>query len=240
MKRSHREHLGHLLDVAPGGTQADSKKVDRLDAILAALAAEQDPPTTARGPDSAAQTHLADSLVGLQINELRAASRIVDVGAGAGFPGLALAVALPAASVDLVESSRRSCAVIERLIDAGGVRNARALAQRAESWAAGEGAEAYEVVTARAVAGLPVLVEYAAPLLVLGGALVAWKGRRDGEEERAGQEAASRLGMARKQVLRVAPFPEARDRHLHVYTKQAQTPSGFPRRPGRAAKRPLY
>ncbi len=239
MKRSHREQLGRLLAARPRGTQAASEKLDRLDAILAALAAEQDPPTTAREPHSAAQTHLADSLVGLEIGELRAATRIVDVGAGAGFPGLALAVALPAASVDLVESSGRSCAVIERLIEAGDVRNARAVPVRAESWAAGEGAEAYEVVTARAVAGLPVLVEYAAPLLGLGGALVAWKGRRDSEEERAGREAATQLGMVGERVLRVEPFPEARDRHLHVYTKQAQIPPGFPRRPGRAMKRPL-
>jgi 16S rRNA (guanine527-N7)-methyltransferase len=94
-------------------------------------------------------------------------------------------------------------------------------------------------VTARAVAALPVLVEYAAPLLRAGGALVAWKGARDPDEEAAGAGAAAALGLEVGAVLHVKPFPEARERHLHVFRKIAPTPAGFPRRPGMAAKRPL-
>ena len=158
---------GHGL----GGESADA-----LWALLAALSAEEDPPTTVRRPAEALDVHLADSLSGLEVAPLAAASTIADVGAGAGFPGLALAAALPDAFVDLIEATARKCAVIERLGAAAELANFRAVPARAEEWAAGEGAGAYDVVTARAVAPLAVLVEYAAPLLREPGTLVAWKG----------------------------------------------------------------
>ena len=185
------------------------------------------------------ELHVADSLSGLEVDALRRARRIADVGAGAGFPGLPLAVALPAAQVDLIESSRRKCAVIERLAAAAGAGNARAVPERAETWASGEGREVYDAVTARALAALPVLVEYAAPLLREGGTLVAWKGAPDSQEEKAGEEAAAVAGLKLAEVRRVKPFPAARDRHLHVYTKVSPTPPALPRRPGMAVKRPL-
>ncbi len=94
-------------------------------------------------------------------------------------------------------------------------------------------------MTARAVAALAVLVEYAAPLLCDGGSLVAWKGVRDEEEERAGRAAAAHLGLEAGVPRRVQPFPAARERHLHVFRKVGPTPEGFPRRPGMARKRPL-
>lgn len=211
----------------------------RFDALLDGLAAEPDPPTTLRDRQDALEGHLADSLEGLGIADVRRAQRIADMGAGAGFPGLVLAVCLPHTEVDLIESARRKCAVIERLAEASGAANARVLAVRAEEWAAGDGANRYDVVTARAVASLPVLVEYAAPLLVLGGALVAWKGAREADEERRGAEAAQLAGMELEEVRPVDPFPAARDRHLHVYRKVKPTPDSLPRRPGRAGKRPL-
>lgn len=210
-----------------------------FDALLKALAASGDAPTTVRAPEEALDRHLADGLTALELEEVRAARSICDVGAGAGFPGLALAVALPAARVDLLEAGGRKCAVIERLAAAAGAGNARALPLRAEDWAAGEGSGAYDLVTARAVAPLAVLAEYAAPLLLDGGVLVAWKGVRDAEEERGGADAAAALGLEPRAVLAVTPFAGARDRHLHVYAKVAPTPPGFPRRPGMARKRPL-
>jgi 16S rRNA (guanine527-N7)-methyltransferase len=155
-----------------------------------------------------------------------------------------LAIALPGVQVDLIESARRKAAVIDRLRQAAQVGNARAVVARAEEWARtpaalGGGREAYDVVTARAVAGLPVLVEYAAPLLRLSGMLVAWKGARDPAEEELGIAAADEVGLALADVLRVEPFEGARNRHLHLYRKVAPTPGRFPRRPGMAAKRPL-
>ncbi|HZI91472.1 MAG TPA: 16S rRNA (guanine(527)-N(7))-methyltransferase RsmG [Thermoleophilaceae bacterium] len=206
---------------------------------MEALAAEADPPTTVREPAEAIDIHVADSLSGLQAEALPRARRVADIGAGAGFPGLVLAVALPDAQVDLVESGRRKTEVIARLAAAAGVENARAVPSRAEEWADAEGAEAYDAVTARALAPLPVLVEYAAPLLRRRGSLVAWKGARDEAEERAGRAAAAELGLEAADPVRVEPFPAARDRHLHVFRKIGPTPAGFPRRAGMARKRPL-
>jgi 16S rRNA (guanine527-N7)-methyltransferase len=213
--------------------------VDQLGRLLDALAAEPDPPTTVRDPLLAVDHHVADSLSGLELAPLRTATPIADLGAGAGFPGLPLAIALPDARVDLVESGRRKCDLIERLAAAAGVENAHALPLRAEELAAGEGRDAYGAVTARALASLPILVEYAAPLLREGGTLVAWKGARNPDEERAGDAAAEMVGLRRDEVRNVHPFAGALDLNLYLYSKVRSTPNQFPRRPGAASKRPL-
>jgi 16S rRNA (guanine527-N7)-methyltransferase len=210
-----------------------------LTALLEALAAEPAPPTTVSEPEAALKQHLADSLSGLQIEALKTASRIGDLGAGAGFPGLALAVALPHAQVDLIEATRRKCEGIARLANAASLTNARAIPARVEEWALDEGGEAYDAVTARALASLPVLAEYAAPLLELDGALIAWKGARDPDEELAGARAAEIVGLEARDPFPVRPFKGSRERHLYVYIKAGPTPDRFPRRPGMATKRPL-
>jgi 16S rRNA (guanine527-N7)-methyltransferase len=218
-----------------------SAQVERL---LDALAAEPDPHTTVSDPQAALEVHVADSLSGLEVAELSSARRIADIGAGAGFPGLVLAMALPRAQVDLIESVGRRTAVMDRLIQAAKLSNARSVTARAEDFARtpaapGGGREAYDAVTARAVGPLALLVEYAAPLLRVGGVLVAWKGARDGDEEAAGASAARKLGMAVKEVVPVQPYEASENRHLHVYRKIAPTPPEFPRRAGMARKRPL-
>jgi 16S rRNA (guanine527-N7)-methyltransferase len=201
-----------------------------LEALLEALDAEIDPPTTVSDP---VNEHLADSLSALPF--LGSPASLVDVGSGAGFPGLALAAALPSSHVTLVESVGRHVKVAERLRDAAALRNVDIVNDRVESVSLRE----VDVVTARAVAALAVLVEYAAPLLAMGGRLVAWKGARVVDEEKAGEEAAAIVGLSLDRVDRVEPFPGAHSRHLHVYVKTAQTPDRFPRRPGVARKRPL-
>ena len=212
--------------------------------LLAALAAEPDPHTTVSDPEAALDVHVADSLSGLEVRELSSARRIADIGAGAGFPGLVLAIAVPRAQVDLIESAGRKTAVIDRLIQATELGNARSITARVEDYARvppalGGGREAYDAVTARAVAPLAVLVEYAAPLLRPDGVLVAWKGARDSGEEDSGAAAAEKVGMAVKEVVPVQPYPASENRHLHVYRKIAPTPPEFPRRAGMARKRPL-
>ena len=212
---------------------------ERLGRLLEALAAEPDPHTTIADPELAVDQHVADSLSALRLEPVPRATRVVDIGAGAGFPGLPLALALPHARVDLLESARRKCAVIERLAAAAEAPNVRALAARAEEWAAGDGRGAYDLATARAVAPLAVLVEYAAPLLSADGSFVAWKGRRDPAEEHAGSVAAEIVGLRPISVEPVTPFAGAQDLNLHLYLKARETPDRFPRRPGVAAKRPL-
>ena len=171
--------------------------------------------------------------------EVRVARTVADLGAGVGFPGLALAVALPSAQVDLVESGGRKCETIRRLVAGTGLSNTRAVHARTEDWAREKGAGRYEIVTARALASLPVLCEYAAPLLADGGVVVCWKGARCADEERAGAAAAAGLGLRGRDPLQVEPFPGAHSRHLHVFEKVAPTPPRFPRRAGVATKRPL-
>jgi 16S rRNA (guanine527-N7)-methyltransferase len=212
--------------------------VEPLVRLLAALAREPEPHTTV-APEDVVDVHIADSLAALEVPALRQARRIADLGAGAGFPGLPLAVALPAAQVDLIESSRRKAALIERLADAAGLTNARAIPARVEEWAVAEGREAYDAVCARAVAPLAVLAEYAAPLLAPDGLLIAWKGSRHAAEEASGATAAAALGLEPTEIRAVEPYPGSRDRHLHLYRKSRPTPERFPRRPGMAAKRPL-
>jgi len=187
--------------------------------------------------------HVADALAGLEVRELQEATAIADVGAGAGFPGLPLAVVLPQARVDLIEATTRKCDFIRRAIAAAAVPNARVICKRSEEWASDPpavgGREAYQAVTARAVGRLATLAELAAPLLVDGGVLVVWKGRRDPAEEAELQQVAGRLGMWPQEVRWVGPYAGSRNRHLHVLRKRGATPPELPRRPGMAKKRPL-
>ena len=202
------------------------------------LLAEERASVSSVTDDRAWEVHIADSLTGLEIPELREASRIADIGSGAGFPGLALAAALPQAQLDLIESVGRKCDFMRRAIAASGISNARVIDSRSEEWAGGEGRESYGAVTARAVGRLSTLAELASPLLLDGGVLVAWKGKRDADEEAQLQRAAPRLAMRPDQVLHVGPYAGSQHRHLHLIRKKGETPADLPRRPGMAKKRP--
>jgi 16S rRNA (guanine527-N7)-methyltransferase len=211
--------------------------VPSLDALLEILATDPTAPTTITDPRVAVDAHVADALVALDLDPVRAGDFIADLGTGAGFPGLVLAAALPAAHVALVEASTKKCAFLARTADAMGLRNVEVVAARAEEWVDGIGR--CDLVTARAVAPLNVLVEYAAPLLTDGGALVAWKGRRDHDAECDAAAAASATGLRPDAVTEVRPWDGAEHLHLHLYVKVCTTPNRFPRRAGMARKRPL-
>jgi 16S rRNA (guanine527-N7)-methyltransferase len=210
---------------------------DRFAALLALVAAEPAAITAVRDPAEGVDAHVADSLAALDLPAVRAARRVADLGSGGGFPGLALAVALPAAHVALVESAGRKCAFLVSAAAELGLANVEVVNGRAEAWP--EGIGAHDLVVARALAPLSVVVEYAAPLLDLGGALVAWKGRREPVEEADGAAAAAALGMSAPEAIPVKPFPAARDRHLYLTSKVSPTPNRYPRRPGIARKRPI-
>lgn len=211
---------------------------EALERVLELLAVERASVSSVTDPRRAWRVHVADSLTGLEIPALRDARTIADVGSGAGFPGLALALALPDARVDLVESVARKCDFIRRAASTAGIANVRVLNLRSEELAAGEGREAYEAVTARAVGRLSTLAELASPLLRDGGVLVAWKGRRDPDEEEQLANAAEGLAMRPKEILHVGPYAGSQHRHLHQLRKVGPTPDDLPRRPGIAKKRP--
>ena len=194
-------------------------------------------PTAVRDPVRIVNDHLADSLVALELDLVRSAGHAVDLGSGAGLPGLPLALALPEASFVLLESNQRKASFISRAATRCGLRSAAVEARRAESWPAG--LVSCDLLTGRAVAELDVVAEYAAPLLRVGGSLVVWRGKRDAEAEMRGHRAAELLGLEVSEPFKVQPFPGAAHRHLHVMSKVRPTPERFPRRPGVAAKRPL-
>jgi 16S rRNA (guanine527-N7)-methyltransferase len=212
----------------------------RLGALLESLSGAEHAPTSIRGFEQAVDLHVADSLVALELPELADRDRpraIADLGAGAGFPGLPLAIALERSEVRLVESQERKCRFIDGLARAAGVANARAVCSRVEQWT--EGAERCDLVLARALGAPAVALEYAAPLLREGGSLIDWRGRRAPEQEDEAIVVAGMLGLAREGIRRVEPFAGAHSRNLYVYRKVEKTPGRFPRRPGVARKRPL-
>jgi 16S rRNA (guanine527-N7)-methyltransferase len=207
---------------------------ERLEQLLSRLTKDPLAPTAIRERDRAIDEHLADSLVGLEVPALQAAATVADLGSGAGLPGLPLAIARPEASFTLVESAARKCAFLARAVEDCGLENVEIRHARAE-----EVTGPFDVVTARALASLPVIMEYAAPLLRAGGTLLAWRGRRDAQTELEGEGAADILGLQPVAVREVEPWPAAQHRYLHLISKVRPTPDRFPRRPGMALKRPL-
>jgi 16S rRNA (guanine527-N7)-methyltransferase len=229
---SVRKRLEQLLDRYGIVTEA----VKPLEVLLESLA---DPaaPTSVHAVRQALDVHIADSLAGLEVAEVRSAGVLADVGAGAGLPGLVLAVALPRTRVILLEAARRKCDFLRATVASMEIGNVEVEWTRVEAWEAGLGA--CDVVCARAVATLPVLCEYAAPLLRVDGVLVAWKGMVDEAETTDGKAAAAHLGLASDAVRPVVPYASSQRRTLHVLRKINPTPVGYPRRPGVASKHPL-
>jgi 16S rRNA (guanine527-N7)-methyltransferase len=218
--------------------QPTAEESPALEALLEMLSGPRAPISKASA-GRARQVHLEDSLSGLDFEPLRDARRIADLGSGAGLPGLVLAVSLPDARVDLIESVSGKCEFLQGAIERMDLANARVVCERSEVWAEADGRDAYDAVTARAVGELATVAELASPLLRDGGRLFAWKGRRSADEERRLERAASRLGMEPEEVRPVTPYPGSRDRHIHALRKNGSTPDGLPRRPGMAAKRPF-
>jgi 16S rRNA (guanine527-N7)-methyltransferase len=214
-----------------------AQQAQQLELILGELAADRHAPSAVRDLEDAIDVHVADSLTALDVEQVRAARRVADLGSGAGFPGLPLAVALPHSHIWLVESQLRRCAFLERACRTANVRNAEVVCARAE--ASLELVGRCDVVLARALAPQPIVLEYAAPLLRVGGVLVDWRGLLEPSAASASRHAANELGLIASEVRRVRPFAGSTGHYLHLYLKVRATPEQFPRRPGVARKRPI-
>jgi 16S rRNA (guanine527-N7)-methyltransferase len=195
-------------------------------------------------PVAVVDTLIGDSLALLKVPQLREREEgaWLDLGAGAGIPGIPLAVALPAVRITLLDSVAKKCAFLEEAVAASGLsERALVMCARSERYAAASspGREAHCVVLARAVADLSVLVELAAPLLADDGVLLASKTRRALEKECAAAVAAGeRCGLTPEPSVLLAASP-LDDAVCAVFRKTAPADDWLPRREGVAAKRPL-
>ena len=162
--------------------------------------------------------------------------RLVDVGAGAGFPGLPLKIVRPTLDVTLIDATAKKVAFINEVIDHLGLDGARAVQGRAEDLGQETPYRAqFDVATARAVAPIPVLLEYVIPFLRVGGTALLPKGLQIAEELRAGRRTAALLGA---EIISARELPGVTTR-LVVVRKIAATPAAYPRRTGIPSRDPL-
>ena len=185
--------------------------------------------------------HFLDSLACLAgLEGVVAGRRVIDVGSGAGFPGLPLKIACPDLRLTLLEATGKKAEFLTEVVNRLGLTDVTVLNARAEQ-AGHDPAHraAYDLAVARALAAMPVLAELTLPFVRPGGLVIAQKGEDPAAEVEATQAAFHRLGGRLRRVLPVSVPGVAAARHLVVVEKVAATPDRYPRRPGMPAKRPL-
>jgi 16S rRNA (guanine527-N7)-methyltransferase len=196
--------------------------------------------TAIRDAESVRTKHFLDSFSCVLAWGAVPPRRLVDVGTGAGFPGLALKILYPALKLTLVESVGKKAIFCRHIVQMLGLQEVEVLHMRAEQ--AGrmpEHREKYDWAVARAVAKLGVLAEYLLPLVQVRGAMLAQKGESGPAEAQAAEPALKMLGGKLKQIIPVTLPRVAEDRFLVLVEKVAATPPGYPRNPGLPMKRPL-
>ncbi len=189
--------------------------------------------TAVRSPEEVWRKHILESLQLAQL--LPACERLIDVGSGGGLPGMVIAITMPGVAVTLLEATAKKANFLRLTAEALGLRNVRVECQRAET-AGALGAplrENFDVVTARAVAPLQVLVELTAPFLKVGGSLIAVKGEKATQELLAAKRALTLLGL---ELSHIEHQPNATVLFLN---KQMRTANKYPRAPGEPKRRPL-
>lgn len=187
--------------------------------------------------------HFLDSLsclLALPRAGLQAGVRLIDVGTGAGFPGVPLRIVCASISLTLLEATRKKVTFLEHLVDRLGLRGVRVIHARAEELGQqDQHREQYDWAVARAVAEMPALSECLLPLVRVGGGVLGQKGEGGPAEVHAAEEAIRILGGQVRKLMPVHLHGLAETRHLVVLDKVAATPDKYPRRPGIPMKRPL-
>jgi 16S rRNA (guanine527-N7)-methyltransferase len=212
---------------------------DCLELLGDLLLSSQTNLTAIKEPLEVERLHFLDSLSLVDLPTVRGASRIVDVGSGAGFPALVLAIALPGAELVALESNGRKCAFVQQAAAELGLSNVSLECARAEDYGRGLGRGLFDVAVSRALASLAVVAELSLPLCKLGGAMVAMKGSMSDQERTQGERALAILGADRMDVVRLHPFVGAENRWVCISVKRSETGPLYPRRPGIPVKRPL-
>ena len=235
--------LSALRDGAAAcGLALNEGQLDQFDRYLVLLLAwnQRLNLTAVTDPIQVQRRHFLDSLsCTLATGDLNG-QRLIDVGSGAGFPGLPLKIAYPRMKLTLVESVAKKARFLELIVSELGLDEVSIQVERAEGL--GQQAkhrEGYDWAVARAVAALPVLLEYLLPLCQIGGRALAQKGKGAPAEVAAAATAIKILGGGPAQVIPVQVPNLAGEAVLVVVPKVRATPAPYPRRPGMATKRPL-
>ncbi len=203
-------------------------------------AAEPQVRVTSVPPTGRIRRHYAESLELARIacEYLAPPGLVVDVGSGGGYPGLVLAILWPGARFALIEPLRKRAALLEEMAGALGLTNVEVLAERAEEAGRGPLRDQADLVTARAVAGLSLLVEYCAPFARAGGLVALAKGSSLEQELAGASRALDELLCTVHGVEAIRPAINSRG-GVVLLRKIGETPRRYPRRSGIAAKRPL-
>lgn len=188
-------------------------------------------------PREVATLHLLDSLA-LAAHEELAGKKIIDVGTGAGFPGMPLAIALPGVDMSLLDSLNKRIDFLQEVCNALSLQDITCVHARAEEFAAAH-RESYDFAVSRAVAALPVLCELCLPLVKVGGAFLAMKSSHSQEETDQAAKAISLLGGKLERVTDYSiPTTDITHRLLTI-RKISPTPKKYPRRFAQIKKQPL-
>jgi 16S rRNA (guanine527-N7)-methyltransferase len=184
--------------------------------------------------------HFLDSLTCLLAMRNTKTDYVIDVGTGAGFPGVPLKIICPTINLTLVESVAKKALFCEHIVDYLSLTDVQVLQERAEiAGAAPDFRQKYSWALARAVASLPVLVEFLLPFVRVGGYALAMKGESAPAEAQSAEDAIRLLGGQLHKLIPVTLPGVEEERYLIVITKIAATPDRYPRRVGIPAKRPL-
>jgi 16S rRNA (guanine527-N7)-methyltransferase len=196
--------------------------------------------TAITDPDQINIRLFVDSLTCLNVIPCQAGLRLIDVGSGAGFPGLPIKIACPALHVTLLESVNKKAVFLEHIIQTLGLTDIVVHVARAEDIARTEQhRERYDIAIARAVAAMPILMEYLLPLVRVGGKCIAQKGANAEQETAEARQAIATLG-GRLIGITAIDLPDMPDRHTLVEVKKITlTPAAYPRRAGMPTRRPL-
>ncbi len=192
-------------------------------------------------PEEVLRKHIIDCLFAAKtVDEFaKNGSKLLDVGSGAGFPSLPIAAVLPHVFINAMDATAKKCVYMNDTAALAGIENFKAFNARAEEAARGEMGAAYDVVTARAVARLNVLLELCIPFLKVGGYFVSMKGAAADEEIDEAKSAAKKLGCTFVEK-RQYTLPDLSDaRFLLIYRKDSKTPEQYPRNFSQISKKPL-